>query len=346
MHLILRMRQTRHSLAFFPALYVCAAVASAQSIPNLVGVWHLTSRTFSATIRIDQQGTAISGTFMFAAGPSVAPFSGSISAFSAVGVNMYADESRGRVHYWGTVSSNGDSISGEYGIRTAEGNWVARRLPGFGPPRITAVANAASGTTGPVAPGEIISIYGHAPTNPIGPSTAASLALDDSGKVTTALAGVRVMFLPSRVYAPLTYVSAGQINAVVPYELAGISAVQVQMQYGSETSDVFGLQVAATAPGIFTSDGSDIGQGAILNHDATPNGAATPEPRGGIATLYVTGEGQTSPAGVYGSNDDLILEPSIDTPAGCDRVRCDEWAACSCTVLRRGTRPNLRRHAS
>ena len=42
------------------------------------------------------------------------------------------------------------------------------------------------------------------------------------------------------------------------------------------------------------------GQGAILNQNTSVNSAANPANKGDVIVLYVTGEGQTNPAGVTG----------------------------------------------
>jgi uncharacterized protein (TIGR03437 family) len=60
------------------------------------------------------------------------------------------------------------------------------------------------------------------------------------------------------------------------------------------------VAAASTAPGVFTADGSGSGQAAATNQDGTRNGTASPAPAGSVLSLYATGEGQTSPAGVDG----------------------------------------------
>lgn len=130
------------------------------------------------------------------------------STFSGV-TNIYS--------YFGNVSASETTIQGAYGASPSQtvGTWSATRLAGLGP-AIAGVINAASGVAGPIAPGEIISIFANPDTNPIGPTNALGLQLDNSGKVATTLGGVQVHFLPVDAYAPLTFVGAGQINAVVP----------------------------------------------------------------------------------------------------------------------------------
>ena len=164
-------------------------------------------------------------------------------------------------------------------------------------PTISAVINAATGSSGPVAPGEIISIFGPS-SNPIGPSTPATLALDSNGNVATTLGGVQVLF--NGIPAPLTYVSSTQINAVVPYGIVGQFAPFAQVKYLNQSSNAFSLATAATSPGIFTQTGTGTGAGAILNQDSSTNGPNNPAAKGSVVVIYMTGEGSTTPAGITG----------------------------------------------
>ena len=157
------------------------------------------------------------------------------------------------------------------------------------------VVNAASYASGAVAPGEVISLFGAG----IGPPAPAYLTLTNPRLVANSLAGVHVLF--DGVPAPLLYASAGQINAVVPYAVAGKTSTQVQVEYLGVLTPPISLPVAAAAPGIFTMNLSGSGPGAILNaSDLSVNSAANPVARGGALALFTTGLGQTSPAGVDG----------------------------------------------
>jgi uncharacterized protein (TIGR03437 family) len=51
------------------------------------------------------------------------------------------------------------------------------------------------------------------------------------------------------------------------------------------------LNVNASAPGLFTSDASGIGQAAALNQDNTANGVFNPAAVGSVVALYGTGGG-------------------------------------------------------
>jgi uncharacterized protein (TIGR03437 family) len=157
------------------------------------------------------------------------------------------------------------------------------------------VANAASYASGAVAPGEIVSLFGSA----IGPSTSASLTLTNPVLVANSLEGVHVLF--DGVPAPVLYGSAGQVNVVVPYAVAGESATQVQVEYLGSLSAPVSLPVASTAPGIFTLNASGTGPGAILNAaDESVNTAANPVAPGDWVSIFATGAGATTPAGVDG----------------------------------------------
>lgn len=56
------------------------------------------------------------------------------------------------------------------------------------------------------------------------------------------------------------------------------------------------VPVTAIAPGLFTSDGSGRGQGAILNQDESVNTSANPAARGSIVAFFGTGGGPYDPS--------------------------------------------------
>jgi uncharacterized protein (TIGR03437 family) len=162
-------------------------------------------------------------------------------------------------------------------------------------PTVAAVTNVASYGNGPISPGEMVVIFGTG----MGPSNLVGLQLDQEGRVANILSQVQVLF--DGIPAPLIYVSAQQISAMVPYGLAGNSTTQIQVVYQGNTSDSFQKPIAPSAPGIFTSDASGQGQAAMTNADGSYNTAATPAAPGSYVTFYLTGEGQTSPPGSDGT---------------------------------------------
>jgi uncharacterized protein (TIGR03437 family) len=156
-----------------------------------------------------------------------------------------------------------------------------------------AVVSSASMLAGPVAPGEIVTIFGTG----IGPVTAAGATLDASGRLETKVADTQVMF--DGVASPLFYVQDSQINAQAPYEIAGKTSVDVEVFYQGELRGKVTVPVAASAPGIFAVSAGK-GLAAALNEDGSLNSTFSAAPRGSVVTLYGTGEGVTQPAATDG----------------------------------------------
>jgi uncharacterized protein (TIGR03437 family) len=176
-------------------------------------------------------------------------------------------------------------------------------------PRITSagVVNAASFRNATLAPGEVISVFGRA----IGPQSPTTLTLDGRGRVTSSLAGVRLLI--NGIPAPLAFVSAGQINAVVPYGAGGLPVAQVAVERNGSPSASVTLLTSATAPGLFTLDGSGSGPAAALNQDNSVNGIANPVKRGDVIVLFGTGEGLLDPQPADGAVSAAPLPmPSAD----------------------------------
>jgi uncharacterized protein (TIGR03437 family) len=97
---------------------------------------------------------------------------------------------------------------------------------------------------------------------------------------------------------PAISISPTQITAVVPSNLPNAAAV-VQVQSGGAASNKVLVPVAVTSPGIFSVDGSGVGQGYILNPDGTLNSPSNPVAPGDRFTVYVTGVGPVSFTGGY-----------------------------------------------
>jgi uncharacterized protein (TIGR03437 family) len=100
---------------------------------------------------------------------------------------------------------------------------------------------------------------------------------------------------------------------VVPYELAGFvfSGADVGVKFLGQTSNLVHVNVATTAPGLFTQNASGTGPGAILNSNNSINSPANPAARGDTVVVYMTGEGQTTPAGVTGKVTTVSPTPPL-----------------------------------
>ena len=158
---------------------------------------------------------------------------------------------------------------------------------------LAGTVNAASQLVVPIAPGQFLTLYGLA----IGPAEPAGLALTAQGRVATQLNDTRVLF--NGIPAPLTYVSANQINCIVPYGVAEPSAT-IRVEVAGRPTNSLNFPVQAASPAFFTYNSSGLGGGAFLNEDGSINTAANPASRGTIVVLYANGTGRTSPAQVDG----------------------------------------------
>jgi uncharacterized protein (TIGR03437 family) len=152
------------------------------------------------------------------------------------------------------------------------------------------IANAASGAS-TIAPGAFIAIYGAdfgattvAPAYPFPPLLNSTQVL---------LGGEPL---------PLYFSSTGQIDAIVPYDIAPNSLQQVIVQNGIAYSQPQTVAVAAAQPGVFTQNQTGSGPGAILGQKpvagsvAALNTAANPARVGDYLLIYSTGLGTVTPA--------------------------------------------------
>ena len=152
------------------------------------------------------------------------------------------------------------------------------------------ILNSASFLPGAIAPGELVSLTGSG----IGPPLAEGIELNpDHTLVSTIIENTRVLF--DAVAAPLILVSPNQINAVVPFEVDGKSAVPVQIERNAQAGSAIAAGVVAANPGIFPASFMGIGPAALLNQDWTLNRPSNPAAPGSIATLYATGLGVMEP---------------------------------------------------
>lgn len=161
---------------------------------------------------------------------------------------------------------------------------------------ISEVVNAASFMGGGVAPGETVTIYG----TDLAPDGVASSVPASVVTLSTNAANTQVLF--DGVPAPLTYLSGSQINAVVPYEVAGNSSTNIVVQTQGRNSLPLNVPVVPAAPGIFP---------PVLNQDGSQNSPSNPAHIGDTIVFFATGEGQTNPPGVTGQ---LATGPVLPAP--------------------------------
>jgi trimeric autotransporter adhesin len=169
-------------------------------------------------------------------------------------------------------------------------------------PNIAAISNAASFLPGPVAPGQLVTIFG----SEMGPGALTMAGVNAIGQLDSAAAETRVYF--DDIPAPLIYTSATQISAIVPYGIDGRASARVSVEYRGVRSPSIEVRIVDSSPAFFTT--SPTGQVAALNQDGSVNSTANGAQPGSIIVLYATGEGQTTPAGSDGKiATDLFPKP-------------------------------------
>jgi uncharacterized protein (TIGR03437 family) len=162
--------------------------------------------------------------------------------------------------------------------------------------RPSPIGNGASNLPGPIAPGEIVTLFGHG----LGPG---QLAQGLRGSLTARGAsegyrGFNPIYPRSAVTqvffngsaASILYTSATQVAAVVPSEISGASA-NVEVRYRGKTVAAFTVPTAPSAPALFTADATGKGTAAALNQDGSYNTLNHAEFAGRTISLFATGEG-------------------------------------------------------
>jgi len=152
------------------------------------------------------------------------------------------------------------------------------------PFEISCVANTASMVAGPVAAGEIVSIFG----NGLGPADPLAGTVTN-GAFDTSLAGTQVLF--DGVAAPLLMVSNNQVNAIVPSPVRFRAQTVVQVEVNGQLTPARTLDVVQSSPAIFTLNGTGTGRAAVLNADGTVNSPANPAVRGSFISLFANSAG-------------------------------------------------------
>src|SRR5579871_2660649 len=139
------------------------------------------------------------------------------------------------------------------------------------------IVNAAS-FQAPVAPGSLISIFGS--------NLAATTQAASSAPYPTTLGGVSVL-VNGTLAAPLFAVTAGQVNAQLPFETpVGTATLSVN------GSTPVSFTVAASAPGILIASSTRV---LALNQDYSINGPEHPAQAGSVIMLFGSGQGAVSP---------------------------------------------------
>ena len=156
---------------------------------------------------------------------------------------------------------------------------------------LAGVANTASGQvagTEGFAPGSYISIYGTALSDVFKVSSTPYLPIS--------LAGVSVSFdsEANRISVPgrLSFVSAGQVNVQIPWEVQGLTTVSMKVSLGELQTSVIQLPIRNQSPAFFEyTEGSGQRSAAALDVNFRVLGANNPARRGAAVQFYLNGLG-------------------------------------------------------
>ncbi len=171
------------------------------------------------------------------------------------------------------------------------------------------VVNAAAANANtPVAPGSYIAIYGNNLSDTTDQTTTARLPL--------AIDYVSVSFdVPSAsisVPAHVVFVSGGQINAQVPWELQGQTSAQMKVTIDQSPGNVVTVPIANYAPAFFETAPGVV---AALDLNAKVINSSNAAKRGAIVALYANGLGPVNNQPASGDAASLTtLSPTVTTP--------------------------------
>jgi uncharacterized protein (TIGR03437 family) len=147
-----------------------------------------------------------------------------------------------------------------------------------------------------IAPGEYLSVFGTG----LGPASGVTMQLDSHHRIANELGSTKVYV--DGVIAPLLYVSANQINLLVPYEIAGHDRVNMQIVSGDTVSQNLTLDVRESNPYVLY----------VLNPDGSLNSESNQAPRGSTISVYVSGAGALQvpvPDGTIAAS--VVLKPAL-----------------------------------
>ncbi len=171
---------------------------------------------------------------------------------------------------------------------------LSGQAPSFAP---AGVVNSASLAGGPIAPREMVTIFGTG----LGPN-----GVNICGTILTSCVGSSVLVngTAAPIFAAGTVNGQSQLSFEAPVDLSGSTAtLQVTTQVNGQTlqSAIVMVPVAAVAPGIFSYSSNGLTFGTI-NRTAGGNiTTSNPALPGDTLTAYGTGFGKTDPVGTSGS---------------------------------------------
>jgi minor extracellular serine protease Vpr len=192
---------------------------------------------------------------------------------------------------------------------TAGGLSVTFQATGQLQPTITpgGVVTAGTFSQQPPAPGSYISIFGSFLAN--------GIAVYGTPYLPVSLAQVSVSFDNPNVSVPghIVFVSPGQVNVQIPWELQGQPSVQVKVTVGDNSGTVYTMPLGSYSPELFQIPSAGQNLAAALDENNRIVTAANPVARGHVVQLFANGLGPVTnqPA----SGDPAPSSPLAETTA-------------------------------
>jgi uncharacterized protein (TIGR03437 family) len=163
-------------------------------------------------------------------------------------------------------------------------NGTVANVPSF---TAETVLNAASLRPGPIAPGEMISIFGLG----LGPQRPLEAP---AGELPTTLGGVSVT-IGGVSAVPIKSVSKYRVEVQVPYGIAPGGSAPIVVTNQEAVSQTVDLEVASAAPGVMTVGRAGLGGAVAFNANGTRNTAQSPAEIGSLVKVRAAGLGYTIP---------------------------------------------------
>jgi uncharacterized protein (TIGR03437 family) len=279
-----------------------AITLSATSVNFTLASAGSTATTQTFTLTNTGQGTlnwaAAATTTSGGAWLSVSPASGSVLAgpngttvtVTAKPAGLAAGD------YYGQIQITSPSAASQFQTITVR---LTVQTAGEDPPAVAAggVLNAASyALQTPVAPGTLVSIFGSNFTD----STSALIATtfpwpNQLGGTSVTIGGEPV---------PIYVVTAGQINAMLPFDLPVNTSLPLVVTRGNAVSAPEPVSLISSQPGVFTQAANGLGIGVVVIAHADGSwvevGGANSAKAGDTLVIYCTGLGDVSPRVIAG----------------------------------------------
>jgi uncharacterized protein (TIGR03437 family) len=206
-----------------------------------------------------------------------------------------------------TIHASNQGLTGDQTIRGSLAS--QQQPPAFSDSGIIGVASNLSFTA--LAPGSVISIFGTRLSDNTAQFQTLPLPVQLSDTQVFVTGTTSTGTSTGLMNVPLYYASENQVNALIPYEVAVDTSLQLLVQRGNTYSVPVQINTAPAQPGVFNNGGV----GLILVFPAAGGdpyfaSSTTPAHRGDTIELFCTGLGTVNPSVIDGAAPDQLTNTS------------------------------------